>query len=126
MKPIAISDLEIVFPATISHLLPKWEDIPKEFWDRNDKGKWSKVVSDWFFRGLVDAKWKPKEGIDTNLALRHLQAIMGSFQPKHEHKEAGVAYLMSQWFDDVEYTPGEPEWMKKVKESLPPTPTKEA
>lgn len=23
-----------------------------------------------------------------------------SFEPKHEHKEAGVAYLASRWLDD--------------------------
>jgi hypothetical protein len=32
----------------------------------------------------------------------HLKAIMGSFQPKHEHKTAGVAYLMSLWFEAVQ------------------------
>jgi hypothetical protein len=48
---------------------------------------------------------KPKEGVDVDKALRHIQAIMRSYQPKHEHKEAAVAYLLSQWFDDVTWTP---------------------
>jgi hypothetical protein len=25
---------------------------------------------------------------------------MGSYQPKHEHKEAAVAFLFNEWFDD--------------------------
>ena len=31
----------------------------------------------------------------------HLKSILQSFKPKHERKEAGVAYLMSLWFDDI-------------------------
>jgi hypothetical protein len=26
---------------------------------------------------------------------------MRSFEPKHEHKIEGVAYLMSQWFEKI-------------------------
>ena len=28
-----------------------------------------------------------------------IAAILASFEPKHEHKEAGAAYLLSQWFE---------------------------
>jgi hypothetical protein len=28
---------------------------------------------------------------------------MSSWEPKHEHKEAGCAYLLSEFFDDVNY-----------------------
>jgi hypothetical protein len=47
-----------------------------------------------------------KEGVDGNLAFRHLSAIQRSFTPKHEHKEAAVAYLASLWFEDVDYGEG--------------------
>ena len=40
---------------------------------------------------------------DTNKAIRHLKAILVSYDPKHEHKEAGVAFLLSEWFEDVTY-----------------------
>ena len=46
---------------------------------------------------------KPKEGVDTKKALRHVKAVLGSWEPKHEHKEAGVAFLLNEWFDDVTY-----------------------
>ena len=38
-----------------------------------------------------------KEEFDKNEVWRHLKACMGSFQPAHEHKVAGVGYLMSLW-----------------------------
>jgi hypothetical protein len=61
-----------------------------------------KSFSRWFFSGLPKGTvFVPHEGIDPAKAMRHLRAILGSFEPKHEHKEAGVAYLMSQWFKEV-------------------------
>ena len=42
-----------------------------------------------------------KQGISLSLALRHLGACLSSWEPKHEHKTAGVAYLMSLWFEDL-------------------------
>jgi hypothetical protein len=99
MKPKKVSDVELAFPAQVMHLLPKWEDIPEEF--KNDNTNWNSLVSEWFFGGL-SGKFIPKEGIDLKMAMRHLQACMHSYQPKHEHKEAGVAYLMSQWFEKFE------------------------
>lgn len=101
MKPIEVSDLEIAFGGDMKKLLPAWKDIPEEF--KNERTKWNKVVSDWFFHGLKNCIWKPKEGIEADKALRHVQAIMSSFEPKHEHKEAGCAYLLSLFFDDVKY-----------------------
>jgi len=49
----------------------------------------------------------PNDGIDQNKALRHIKAILGSFEPKHEHKEAAAAYLLSLWFKSVKYAKGE-------------------
>ncbi len=96
-----VTDLDIVFGGRAMELLPPYSEIPEEF--RDGRTKWNKVVSDWFFCGLKNCKWVPKEGIDTGKALRHIKAILGSFEPKHEHKEAGCAYLLSEWFEDVTY-----------------------
>lgn len=81
--------------------LSPYKDIPKDF--RRQRTKWNKVASHWFFHGIQGAQWTPKPGVDTKKALRALAAILRSFEPSHEHKEAGVAYLMSLWFDDVVY-----------------------
>lgn len=102
MKPIQVHDVDIAFGGDIDILLPPMNEIPEEFRKRNSK--WNDVVSDWMFGGLKDCQWKPKEGIDTKEAIRHIQAVLVSFKPKHEHKEAGCAYLLSQFFVDVKYT----------------------
>lgn len=96
-----VNGLELAFGGDMKKLLPSYNEIPDEF--KNDRNKWVKVVSDWFFYGLKNAQWKPKEGIDTQKALRHVKAIMGSWEPNHEHKEAGCAYLLSEFFEDVKY-----------------------
>lgn len=97
--PQQITDLDSVF-GKIEGLLPDKEVIPNEFWNGNTK--WNKIICQWFYDGLPQkTKFIPKEGIDYRTALRHIGSILRSFEPKHEHKEAGCAYLLSLWFDDI-------------------------
>ena len=92
--PRFIDQVEAIFPAkVIGHYLPKWDDIPEDFRKRRDE--FTSLASEWFFRGLEDCQFA--DGIDRPSAVGHLQACLGSFEPKHEHKIAGVAYLMSLW-----------------------------
>lgn len=95
-----VSDLEIAFPADVMKFMPAMKDIPEEY---PNAEKWDKLFSTWFYFGIKNATFTPKAGVDQVKALRAIKAIMGSFQPKHEHKTAAVAYLMSEWFDDVKY-----------------------
>lgn len=82
--------------------LPDYKSIPDEFKNWNGRSKWNTIVTNWFFKGLPkETEFIPKPGVDGKEALRALNAIMRSWAPKHEHKEAGVAYLMSEWFEDV-------------------------
>ncbi len=101
MKPQKVSKVDIAFGAhPLEKFLPKMEEIPEEF--KGYHSPWSKTVAAWFFNGLTKEQagsLTPKEGIDKGEALGHIQAILGSFEPKHEHKEAGCAYLMSLWFE---------------------------
>ena len=101
--------LDAAFGGKAMEILPPWKDIPDEFkttyGGNATAAKWLKVVSDWFFRGLKDCKWTPRAGVETNKALQAVQCCIGSFEPSHEHKEAGCAYLLSQWFEDVTYQP---------------------
>jgi hypothetical protein len=100
-KPADLSAVELVFPANVDHLLPAAPPEMRRNWHRDP---WCKQAETWFFRGVDRAKStiKPKKGIDTDKAFRHLQACLGSWQPKHEDKIAGVGYLMSLWFDKLE------------------------
>ena len=103
MFPIVdVNDLELAFGGDTARLLPPYADIPDEF--KHGHGTWNQLVSAWFFRGIADLKLMPKDGVDQKKALRHIRAVMVSFDPKHEHKEAGCAFLFSQWFTSATWT----------------------
>jgi len=101
-KPSKINDVTLAFPANIiGELLPLEADLPKEFRDLKDS-PFVKIASDWFYGDLTQKRYedlKPREGIIKDDAARHLKACLGSYQPSHEHKLGGVAYLMSLWFE---------------------------
>ncbi len=101
-----VNDLEVALSCAADRVLPARKTIPAEFW--KDGNRWHKVASDWFFFGLAKSTWKPKPGVDKNKALRAITATLGDFGPEHNHKIAGCAYLLSEWFEDVTYTRGKP------------------
>ena len=99
--PATVTGLDCAFGGRMEKLLPPYSTIPDEY--KRGHTKWNKVVSRWFFSGLPnETRFVPKSGIDESAAKAHLRAILVSFEPKHEHKEAGCAYLLSKWFEDVE------------------------
>lgn len=93
--PIPVTKADTVFGGKCKDILPKWEDIPDEF--KAQSNPWCQWQSNWFFHGLANNPI-PKEGTDGDLAMANLQCVQGSFEPKHQHKQAGVAYLASLWF----------------------------
>jgi hypothetical protein len=97
--PTEVDDVTLAFPAQIRHLKPTWEEIPAEF-KRHDGTPWNTLFNKWFYSGLDATSLQEKPGIAKGTALRHVRAIAGSYEPKHEHKEAAVAYLMSLWFEE--------------------------
>lgn len=104
-KPAELTGLDAVFgPAgTVFNLLPRWEDIPEEFKSSTVKDHpYVKVVGDWFFSGVKILRCEMKPGVDKKMAIKHIGCVMHSYEPKHEHKIAGAAYLMSLWFEKFE------------------------
>jgi hypothetical protein len=103
MKPQVIDVATAAFPANvIGTLLPAEKDIPRNFRDHwCDRRGWTGLVHQWFFKGLTAETLIAKPGIDRHAAIKHLSACMRSYEPRHEHKVAGVAYLMSEWFDPI-------------------------
>jgi hypothetical protein len=79
--------------------LPAWGDIPAEF--KRSSNPFAHIASKLFFEGgkLADFGLTAKPGVDVSKAMRAIKCCLGSFDPSHEHKEAGVAYMLSQWFD---------------------------
>lgn len=104
--PQDVDGLELDFGGDMKKLLPPWSDIPEEF--KSNHEKWNKVVWEWFYRGLAGAVFAPKPGINEGKAIRHIGAIMKSWQPKHEHKTAGCAFLLSRFFSDVKLAEKKP------------------
>lgn len=106
-KPVPVDDVTLAFPApVIGKLLPPVEDIPKEFFEQN---KWTRLV-DMMFAGTVPTTARYAERPEINYtpdlyktASRQWTACLRSFEPKHEHKIAGVAYLLSLFLLDVEF-----------------------
>lgn len=96
-----VDDVTLAFPArVVGTLLPAWGEIPDEF--KQAGNQWCQLAERWFFRGLGGSAFYPKPGVDPKKAVRHVSACLGSFEPKHEHKEAGCAYLLATFFERVE------------------------
>ena len=102
--PTPVSDVQVAFPAGALDLMPSWEECEAALAALPDGGEqWREFQARWFFNGLpATTTFDLAEGVDGATALRHLKVIQGSFEPKHEHKEAAVAYLASRWFTSVE------------------------
>ena len=105
-KPIPLDDIIIAFPASALSFMPEWDDIPKEF--RDGTSQWCDFAYVWFNHGLSDKySFVPAtidgQQLDAAMIHRQLQAIMGSFAPKHEHKIATVGYLASIWMESMIY-----------------------
>ena len=100
--PIEINDVDTAFCSKAMQILLPYDAIPDEF--KRASNPWVKWSGDWFFKGL-DRYPVANDGIDLSLAMRNLNAVQRSFELKHEHKEACVAYLASLWFSSQD---GEP------------------
>ena len=98
-EPIAVDGPSLVFGGDIKKLLPAMVDIPEEFKCHNRPTEWNQLFSTLFFCGGSIAHLVAKPGIDKTNAIKHIRACMASWEPKHEHKEAGCAYLFSLWFE---------------------------
>lgn len=95
-RPQVVDDVTLAFPAVLGSLLPPMEEIPADYPHCRE---WLEFQHKWFAGTLPsEAEMEPAEGIDAEVAGRHLAAIQRSFEPKHEHKMAAVAWLASRWF----------------------------
>jgi len=99
----------MAFPAHVLDMMPSYEECASFRYDhrRDGGGKWTKLAETWFMFGIKLGKITPKPGVDEKKAIAHLSCVLRSYEPKHEHKMAAVAYLLNDWFEDIEYTPRE-------------------
>lgn len=88
----SISDVEMAFGA--ERLLPAWDDIPPEFQEGN---RYTELVEAIFYsRDLPDYQIEMKNGFDPQLLNRAVRAHLQSYGPKHQHKIAGVGFMLAQ------------------------------
>jgi hypothetical protein len=95
-KLASITDAEVAF--STERLLPKCGDIPRDFFNGNI---YTRIAEAIFFGGKIPSgELHFREGFIDDAAATDLrkciQAHIGSFGPKHEHKIAGVGYMFSQ------------------------------
>lgn len=102
--PDNITRVDVAF-GNITHM-PKYSDVPEEF--KRSSNPYADAVSSWFFNGakghkngieIGDKIFTAKPGVNATQALAAIKSVLGSFEPKHEHKEAACAYMLSEWFD---------------------------
>lgn len=115
-EPKEVSDVMLAFPANVcKEHLPAMEQIPEVF---KCEGHWEHPTTSLVnnlaygkFRG-AQVSFRPREGLEGEPVWRHILACLRSFEPKHEHKIAGVAYLIDEWID-VFYVDGKVAWYNK-------------
>ncbi len=95
-QPAKVDALDMAFGGAMKNLLPPYAELPEEF--RREWHEGCRIAQMWFFSGLAKPYPHPQTGIDADAAFRHMRAIMASWEPKHEHKIAGVGYLLDRWF----------------------------
>jgi hypothetical protein len=99
-SPVPVMDIDIVYPVKVLHLMPPWSEIPAEFHMTSDN-KWVKLFERLFYEGAKSLSLFPKDGIDPQVAWRHLRCMMRTFSTAHEYKTAAAAFLMDRWFNDI-------------------------
>lgn len=97
--PHEVTDLELAYGACLGDLLPPLEIIPASYPNQQEWLLFQHKLFTGTLPGgcIVDTA----DGIDPVKAGRHIMAIQRSFEPKHVHKMAAVAWLASRWFTRV-------------------------
>lgn len=88
----SITDVEVAF--STSRLLPEWDAIPQEFVRGNLYTALAEALHfDW---PLPVAEVAMRDDFAPEAVNRVVRAHLRSFQPKHEHKIAGVGLMISK------------------------------
>jgi hypothetical protein len=87
----SITDLEWAF--STERLLPSWDDIPEDFKEGNLYTKLAEAI----FHGgpMPECRIDLNDGIEPEKLNRCIRAHLGCRFPRHEHKIAGVGYMIA-------------------------------
>lgn len=111
--PIEVSDIEIAFPAHGLRLMPKREDMPEtnERWNALAHALFSGTADE---LQLLPSIFMVENNFEPETAWRHLRCVLGSYEPKHEHKMEAVAFLLSLWFRHASWLDNQNPKLAKV------------
>ena len=88
----SITDVELAF--STERYLPAMTDIPHEFISGND---YTRLVEALFFgHELPNFEMEIVDGVTAEMLNRVIRSHLQSFSPKHEHKIAGVGFMLSK------------------------------
>lgn len=87
----SITDPEFVFSTT--RFLPEWDDIPDDFKSGNLYTQLATALC--FNRPMPACTIELKAGVEKEKLNRCIRAHVQSYGPKHEHKIAGVGYMIA-------------------------------
>ncbi|MCF6783940.1 hypothetical protein [Stutzerimonas stutzeri] len=87
----SITDPEAAF--STHRLLPSWEDIPDEFKEGNAYTQLAEAI--FYGREMPECEIELNEGVEAEKLNRCIRAHIASWWPKHEHKIAGVGYMIA-------------------------------
>ena len=89
---LSVTDVEAAFGTV--RFLPEVEDIPTEFWSGN---LYTELVSALFYgRALPACDIEMLPGFSPEPIHKAVHAHLVSFEPEHNHKIAGVGFLVSK------------------------------
>lgn len=88
----SITDVEMAL--STERLLPALADIPDEFRSGNLYTKLAEAI--FFGRELPECEIEMKAGFTPEMLNRAVRAHLQSFGPKHQHKIAGVGFMIAQ------------------------------
>lgn len=100
----SVTDIDAAFGGGYKYL-PKPELIPAKFHETSNP--FHRLTCDLMYRGEPGPNTPPmvlNEAYDSVFETipKFMRSILGSFQPKHEHKIAGAAMLLSEMFTLVD------------------------
>jgi hypothetical protein len=95
MMPAETSDAEIAFG---SCTIPPISDVPEPFRSDYYSNEWCKIAEGLFYAGGDVSEWVAIDGVDRDAAIAHFRSVLGSWEPKHEHKMAICGWMLSMWF----------------------------
>ena len=99
-KPKKANRADIIIPTEVVGIyLPRMKDIPKGFAKTKACVAAELFCSEWFYTGLKNPEFTTRHDIDEDMAKTQISICLKSYEPKHEHKMLGAAYLATMFFE---------------------------